>query len=76
MDKLESLYWEGIRRELENIIDTLRQWQESDLSGVSLEEEIDNCIHGFDTFLDQVNGDSREFAALYSQYFRYPHVRS
>ncbi|RMJ27757.1 hypothetical protein PHISP_01401 [Aspergillus sp. HF37] len=67
-DQLESLYWEGIQRKLENVTSTLRRWQEPDLADIALEEEADEHIHGFDTFLDQVSYDSRAFAA------QYPHV--
>ena len=68
--ELEQLYWEGIRRELVEVIRTLKEWQNADLSGVELKEEKDGVeICGFDTFLDQVSESSREFAVDYGEFF-------
>ncbi|KAK0722628.1 hypothetical protein B0T26DRAFT_228208 [Lasiosphaeria miniovina] len=65
--ELEQLYWDGIRRELIEVIRTLKAWQHADLRDVELNEEKDGVeICGFDTFLDQVSESSREFAVDYA----------
>ncbi|KAK3389152.1 hypothetical protein B0H63DRAFT_499379 [Podospora didyma] len=57
----------GIRRELVEVIRTLKAWQHADLRDVELKEEKDGVeICGFDTFLDQVSESSREFAVDYA----------
>ncbi|KAF4982513.1 hypothetical protein FZEAL_1884, partial [Fusarium zealandicum] len=53
LSELESLYWEGVKAELENIVRTLKVWQQPEYSDVSVKDEEDGHIHGFDTFLDQ-----------------------
>jgi hypothetical protein len=63
--ELETLYWEGVRGELENIIRTLNTWQKPDFSRVKVDDEDDDFIHGFDTFIDQVTEESRAFAIRY-----------
>lgn len=66
LPELERLYWEGVKGELENIIWTLKSWQEPELSDVSVAEEgYNNFVHGFDTFIDQVTDSSQEFALRY-----------
>ncbi|KAM0425121.1 hypothetical protein ACHAPT_009681 [Fusarium lateritium] len=67
--ELQSLYWEGVKAELENIVRTLKAWQQPECSDVSVSEEDDTHIHGFDTFLDQVSQEARAFAK------RYGHLR-
>ncbi|KAI0508765.1 hypothetical protein F5B22DRAFT_383159 [Xylaria bambusicola] len=61
-NELEKLYWIGIRQDIELVLCTLRAWQASQYQKVSLEDESDNFIHGFDTFIDQVSEASRTFA--------------
>lgn len=65
LEELEKLYWQGMRTELENIVNTLRIWQQPEYSGVNIDEENDTHIHGFDTFIDQVSQQTRAFAVRY-----------
>jgi len=65
--ELEKLYWEGVKGELENIVRTLKAWQDPELANVTVEDEKDDFIHGFDTFIDQVVEESREFALRYGE---------
>ena len=65
LTELENLYWDGVRGELENIIRTLRTWQRPEFASVAADDEEDDFIHGFDTFLDQVSQQSRAFAIRY-----------
>ncbi|RYP61573.1 hypothetical protein DL771_010094 [Monosporascus sp. 5C6A] len=67
LPELEKFYWEGVRGELENIIRTLKIWQSPEFSSVSVADEEDSFIHGFDTFLDQVTEESRAFAIRYGK---------
>ncbi|KAF3481516.1 uncharacterized protein GIQ15_04275 [Arthroderma uncinatum] len=66
-DQLEHLYWEGIKGELENIIRTLKAWEQPGLTSVTIEDEQDDHIHGFDTFISQVSQESRAFAIRYGK---------
>ena len=63
--ELTSLYWEGVKRELEVVLLTLKKWQEPEYSSVVLDDEKENFIHGFDSFIDQVSQESRAFAVRY-----------
>jgi hypothetical protein len=65
--ELEALYWEGVRGELENILRTLNTWDKPDFSSVRVDDEDDDFIHGFDTFIDQVTEESRAFAIRYGK---------
>ena len=65
LQELTSLYWEGVKRELEVILLTLKKWQEPEYSSVVLDDEKEKFVHGFDTFIDQVSQESREFAIRY-----------
>jgi hypothetical protein len=65
--ELENLYWEGVRGDLENIIQTLKIWQNPEFSNVVVADEEDTFIHGFDTFIDQVTKGPREFAIRYGK---------
>jgi hypothetical protein len=66
LDELERLYWDGIAAEVENIVRTLRAWQQQpELAGVKIADESDRRIHGYDTFLDNVSQESRAFAIRY-----------
>jgi len=65
LKELEEMYWEGIKDELENIIRTLHIWQRPEFDDVEIEEETDDNIHGFDTFLDQVSLEARIYAVEY-----------
>ncbi|KAI1424342.1 hypothetical protein F5Y12DRAFT_797314 [Xylaria sp. FL1777] len=61
-NELEKLYWIGIKQELESVLCTLRAWQAPQYQNISLEDESDSFVHGFDTFIDQVSEASRAFA--------------
>lgn len=63
--ELETLYWYGVRLELENTIRTLKTWQQSEYTDVAVDDEHDNNLHGFDTFIDQVTQETRAFAIRY-----------
>jgi hypothetical protein len=69
--ELEQMYWDGVKCEIEVILITLRKWQESDDGLKEPEEDTDDFIHGFDTFIDQVSQESRAFATHYSKYTRF-----
>lgn len=60
--ELERLYWEGARHELENILCTLKIWQQPEYAAIIPADEDDTHIHGYDTFLGQVNQQARAFA--------------
>ncbi|KAF5025922.1 hypothetical protein F66182_1957 [Fusarium sp. NRRL 66182] len=67
LSELERLYWDGVKAELENIVRTLKAWQQPEYSHVSVKDEKDEHIHGFDTFLDQVSQESRAHAIRYGK---------
>jgi hypothetical protein len=62
LQELEQLYWDGVTQELEALLYTLKNWRRPEYSHIHLAEEDDHFIHGFDTFVDQVNLESRVFA--------------
>lgn len=62
LNELEQLYWIGVEQALESIVITLKAWQSHKLNKITLPDESDNFIHGFDTFIDQVSEESRQFA--------------
>ena len=64
---LEDMYWQGVRRDLEVMILTLKKWQQPPCDPVILDDEQDDFIYGFDTFIDQVSERSREFATQYGK---------
>ena len=68
LEELQQLYWNGVRRELIDIIFTLKTWQHDDFEKVALSDETDQEIYGFDTFLDQVIESSRDFASQYCEH--------
>lgn len=61
-DELEQLYWTGVEQALESVVITLKAWESDKLNNVSLPDESDNFVHGFDTFIDQVSEGSHQFA--------------
>ena len=67
LQELQQLYWNGVRRELMDIIFTLKTWQHKDFEKVALSDETDQETYGFDTFLDQVIESSRDFALQYCE---------
>ncbi|RBR23899.1 uncharacterized protein FIESC28_03209 [Fusarium coffeatum] len=67
LSELESLYWDGVRTELENIVRTLKVWQQPEYAQVTIQDEDDDHIHGFDTFLDQVSHEARAHAIRYGE---------
>lgn len=74
LQELKKMYWNGVRRELIDIIFTLKTWQHEDFAQVALSDENDHEIYGFDTFLDQVNESSRDFALQYGRYHVLVHL--
>lgn len=64
---LQSLYWDGVRKELAQMILTLREWQLPQYSNVKLEEEAQLQAEGYEHFINQVSESSRDFAQKYSQ---------
>ncbi|KAL4922976.1 uncharacterized protein BDV17DRAFT_278354 [Aspergillus undulatus] len=56
------LYWEGARNEIENIIHTLQMWRRPEYAAAALVSDNDGDVHGYDTFLGQVNQQARSFA--------------
>ncbi|KAJ2985487.1 hypothetical protein NUW58_g5506 [Xylaria curta] len=60
--ELERLYWIGVQQDLESVLCTLREWRAPQYQNISLEDESDNFVHGYDTFIDQVSEASRAFA--------------
>jgi hypothetical protein len=67
LSRLQEMYWAGVKRELIHIILTLKAWQQADLQDVNLPDEEDTHIFGYDTFIDQVNESSRDFALAYGK---------
>jgi hypothetical protein len=64
--QLKHMYWRGVRRELIYVIAALKEW-ETLYVDLELPDEGDRTIYGFDTFLDQVNESSRDFALQYGR---------
>lgn len=62
---LEDMYWEGVRDELENIIRTLALWQQPEFANISVPDEGDDFVYGFDTFVNQVSQQAREHSIRY-----------
>lgn len=67
LEEMLRMYWNGVSRELEHIIMSLSNWQHNRFSAVVLEEEEDDIICGYETFLDQVSESSRAFAIRYGK---------
>ena len=67
VDGLQSLYWDGVRKELAQMILTLREWQQPQYSGVELDKEKQIQVEEFEQFIYQVSESSRDFARKYSQ---------
>jgi hypothetical protein len=65
LQELKYIYWGALKRELGHIITTLKEWQSAKFDSIALDDEEDIFIHGFDTFIDQVNKDSRNYADDY-----------
>jgi hypothetical protein len=61
------MYWNGVKREIAYILLTLRKWQQPEYASMILGDETDDFIHGFDTFVDQVSENARDFAARYGK---------
>lgn len=73
LPEVEELYWDGVRRELEIVLLTLKQWQEQEGGAIPIPDECDvDFVHGFDTFVDQVCEESRNFARRYGGLFCSP----
>jgi hypothetical protein len=65
--ELQEMYWNGIKRELKQIILTIRTWQSSEFANINLPDE-NGAMTGFDTFIDQVSESSRQFATQYGSF--------
>ncbi len=63
--ELQAMFWDGVQHELKDMIRTLREWRSEELKDVGLEDEKNENIYGFDTFVDQVIESSREFSVQY-----------
>jgi hypothetical protein len=70
LQELQKMYWQGVKRELGDIILTMNKWQSPEYAAAILDDEEDDFIHGFDTFVDQVSEKSREFAQRYNEKVR------
>ncbi|KAI9765544.1 MAG: hypothetical protein M1839_005486 [Geoglossum umbratile] len=68
MVRMREMYWAGVKHEMALILLTLREWQRPKYASIILQDENDSDIHGYDTFVDQVNEDSREFAERYGMF--------
>lgn len=66
-NEIEKLYWEGVKGELENIIRTLKAWQAPEYSEAFTQENEDEPLHGYDTFIDQVSQETRALAIRYGE---------
>jgi hypothetical protein len=74
--EIEEMYWDGVRKEVEVLLITLKQWQEQwqeQANGdIPLPGEIQVDLHeGFDTFIDQVTEESRSFARRAGRFILY-----
>lgn len=72
LPEIEEMYWDGVKRELEVVLLTMKQWQEQqeenedEDESIALPEETEvDFVHGYDTFIDQVSEESRKFARRY-----------
>jgi hypothetical protein len=45
------MYWSGVKHELIGILFTLKEWQLKKYESIILDDETDDFIHGFDTFV-------------------------
>ncbi|EAU33014.1 predicted protein [Aspergillus terreus NIH2624] len=63
-EELGKLYWDGIKLEVQNIIHTLHIWRQPEY--VSIHVDNDDHIHGFDTFIDHVSLEARQYAIEYA----------
>lgn len=62
---MRDMYWTGVKHELSLILLTLKEWQRPRYASIMLNDETDLSIHGYDTFIDQINQSSRDFAERY-----------
>lgn len=65
-EELGKLYWDGIKLEVQNIIHTLHIWRQPEY--VSIHVDNDDHIHGFDTFIDHVSLEARQYAVDYGMF--------
>ena len=75
LPEIEEMYWNGVKRELEVLLLSLKQYQEHQQQqqqqqqgdeSITLPDEIEvDFVHGYDTFIDQVSEESRKFANRY-----------
>jgi hypothetical protein len=67
LPQLQGMYWAGVKQEMIHILLTLAKWQQPVYSSTILSDETDTLIHGFDTFMDQVSENARDFAVRYGE---------
>jgi hypothetical protein len=51
LPELKKMYWSGVKRELGDMLFTLNEWQLKKYETVILDDETDDFVHGFDTFV-------------------------
>ena len=61
------MYWAGVKHELSLILLTLKEWQRPKYASVTVHGEQDLPISGYDTFIDQINENSQDFAERYCE---------
>lgn len=66
--EVEKLYWEGVEREINNIIRTLEVWESDDLFRAASEPKLDVDLGGYEDFIENVSKPAREYAAVYGAY--------
>lgn len=61
--QLTSLYWDGVRQELENILFTLKKFHEPKYEKLWKDEEDETIdgLYGFETFVGQVSQKTHSF---------------
>lgn len=66
---LETLYWEGVRLELECILRALKtvRQPENEKELINLFDTCDGTVFGFEKFVDQVSEESQQFAEKYGK---------
>lgn len=60
-----DMYWAGVKQELSLILLTLKEWQRPKYKSVTIDGEDDLPVSGYDTFIDQINESSQDFAERY-----------
>ena len=66
--EIEQIYWDGVKSELASILLTLCAWSSPEYASISVDDEADDFVHGFDTFMDQVSSNGREHAERFRKF--------